>query len=402
MKINAEFVRNLFAGFIICLLAGRATCQTTTLLYSFAGRPDAANPWGELVLDSQGNIYGGTVDGGACTQSIGCGSAFELTPLSGGGWSEKVLYSLPGGGDAYYPYSGLTAGPGGNLYGETYFGDVFQLREVSGVWQAKKILGMDDGIDADMVFDSGTGVLVGASLYQIYEISQKNGVWTETVLYTFTNDDPNGYGSEAPPVLDSYGNIYVSTTAGGAYGWGTILRLTIDDGVWSETPIYSFKGGSDGASPLNMVFDSAGNLYGITGWGGSTSNGGTVFKLTPLAGGKFAETTLHRFTGGNDGAFPVGGLVLGADGSLYGTTDSGGGGGTCQNGSQGYCGTIFKLSPPTTRGQPWTETILHSFVGGTDGQNPSGSVIFDAVGNLYGTTYGGGTFGFGTVFEVTP
>src|SRR5579859_3635195 len=176
MKINTQTFFNFLAGLIICLLAGRAMCQTTTLLYSFAGNPDAANPWGALVLDSQGNLYGATVDGGACTQSIGCGSAFELTPLSGGGWSEKVLYSLPGGGDAYYPYSGLAIGPSGTLFGETYFGDVFQLRQVSGVWQARKILGIPDGIDAGLLFDSQIGVLVGASVYQIYEISQKNGV----------------------------------------------------------------------------------------------------------------------------------------------------------------------------------------------------------------------------------
>lgn len=406
MKMNARlFLCPLFAGLIICVFAGQLLCQTTTLVYSFAGSPDAAHPWSGVTFDAEGNLYGTTLMGGSCSQSEGCGTAFQLTPASGGGWSEEVIYSLPGGGIQYDPYGGLTFGPAGNLYGETYWGDVFQLRKESGIWQEKNILGAgdSDGVDAGMLFDSHTGVLVGASLYEIYQFSLKNGVWTQTVLYTFKNNDPNGDGSEATPVLDSSGNIYVSTTAGGAYGSGTILRLTIDDGVWSETPIYSFKGGYDGASPLSIFFDSAGNLYGTTEFGGGPSNVGTVFKLSPVGGGKFSETILHRFTGNNDGAFPVGGLALGADGSLYGTTEMGGGAGTCQNGSQlFYCGTIFKLSPPATRGGAWSETILHNFAGGTDGETPNGTVIFDSAGNLYGTTYGGGTFGFGTVFEVTP
>ena len=159
-----------------------------------------------------------------------------------------------------------------------------------------------------------------------------------------------------------------------------------------ETVLHSFGSGTDGAGPRgNLIFDSAGNLYGTT-QGGGTSSYGTVFELTPGADGGQTETVLYSFSGA-DGASPAAGLVFDAAGNLYGTTESGGASGA---------GTVFELARPATAGEPWTETVLHDFGSGTDGTAPQSSLIFDAAGNLYGTTRSGGAFGGGTVFELTP
>ena len=161
-------------------------------------------------------------------------------------------------------------------------------------------------------------------------------------------------------------------------------------GTWTEQVLLSFDG-TDGADPLaNLIFDAAGNLYGTTYAGGSYGLG-TVFELTPSMGGGWTEKVLHNFGQGSDGSQPAGGLIFDAAGRLYGTTYFGG--------SNGY-GTVFQLIP--SAGGDWTEKVLHSF-SGTDGSNPVyGSLTFDAAGNLYGTTYAGGSYGVGAVFELTP
>jgi uncharacterized repeat protein (TIGR03803 family) len=178
----------------------------------------------------------------------------------------------------------------------------------------------------------------------------------------------------------------------------------------SETVLYSFQGGNDGATPANgVIADKAGNLYGTTQYGGagacsipSATGCGTVFRLTPPGGlgASWTETVLYRFQGDIDGASP-GGLLLGGAGNLYGITESGGIY-TCY--SQG-CGTVFELSPPAVADRPWTKTILYNFRGGADGFSPTGSLIADKAGNLYGVTYYGGPAACpncsGTVFKLT-
>ena len=163
---------------------------------------------------------------------------------------------------------------------------------------------------------------------------------------------------------------------------------------WTETILYQFTGGSDGSNPGgNLTFDRAGNLYGTTPYGGAFGQG-TVFKLTPSNGG-WTESVLHSFTGGSDGEQPNGGVILDEAGNLYGTTWEGGGSGCWGPG----CGTVFQLTPS---GSGWKENILYSFQYGTDGGYPIGGLIFDPSGNLYGTTTSGGSGGGGTVFELSP
>ncbi len=218
-------------------------------------------------------------------------------------------------------------------------------------------------------------------------------------------------------IADSQQNLYGTTYVGGGgpclfgllpSGCGTVFELTQSPGRgWSEQVIYSFQGSSDGAFPLTgLLIDQAGNLYGATSAGGTsalcsptnTPGCGTVFELTPPAqpGGVWTETVLYRFTGGDDGSNPEGSLVLDQAGNLYGTAGSGG---------VGY-GTVYELIAPVLGGS-WTELTLHIFnpLKGEDGADPRAGLIFDAMGNLYGTTLAGGVncpglLGCGTVFRL--
>ena len=203
--------------------------------------------------------------------------------------------------------------------------------------------------------------------------------------------------------IDADGNLY-GTTFGGDSGTGTVYSLSPTNAGWVLDPLYVFTGGSDGAAPYAaVIFGPDGSLYGTTGFGGvpgpcRTGGGytgcGTVYKLTP-SNGSWTESVLYDFTGGEDGANPYGGrLIFDKAGNLYGTT-FGGGGGSCAGG----CGVVYELTPSNGH---WTESVLYSFSGGNDGTNPWAGVIFDQAGDLYGTTFGGGTYGYGTVYELMP
>ncbi len=229
---------------------------------------------------------------------------------------------------------------------------------------------------------------------------------TFTVLHNFTGAD--GAGPQAGLVRDKAGNLYGTTFGGGAHGWGTVFELTPKaGGGWTEKALHSFNlNGKDGANPTaGVVLDAAGNLYGTTLEGGSFSSEcqygcGTVFEITPKAGGGWTEKVLHSFNS-QDGLAPWGaGVILDGAGDLYGTTIYGGSG-TCFNEPDEGCGTVFELTPKADGS--WAESVLHSFKNnGKDGNYPQAGVIFDAAGNLYGTTVGGGTTDYGTVFELTP
>ena len=219
----------------------------------------------------------------------------------------------------------------------------------------------------------------------------------ETVLYRFTTS--TGADARGPLIFDSKGNLYGTTEFGGALDRGTVFQLsppTVSGNPWTETVLYSFQGAplADGSGPFSgLVFDSAGALYGTTYTGGA-HNFGTVFKLSPpaTAGGAWTERVLYSFTGGTDGGLPFAGVIFGENGALYGTAK--------QGGSAGF-GVVYKLTPPGTSGGSWQETVLHSFTGGSDGLIPYAGVIFDGSGALFGTTEAGGTTGNGTVYELT-
>jgi uncharacterized repeat protein (TIGR03803 family) len=214
---------------------------------------------------------------------------------------------------------------------------------------------------------------------------------TSKVLHEFHNTD--GADPSADLIFDAAGNLYSTTFGGGAHGKGTVFELTPNaDGSWTESVLYTFcslTNCSDGAFPIaGLIFDTAGNLYGTTG-GGGVDHADVVFKLTPNADGGWTESVLHTFNG-SDGHAPDSGLIFDAAGNLYGTTLDGG--------AHRSDGVAFKLTPNADRS--WTESVLHSF-NGSDGEGPTG-LIFDAAGNLYGTTYYGGAHGRGTAFKLTP
>jgi uncharacterized repeat protein (TIGR03803 family) len=222
------------------------------------------------------------------------------------------------------------------------------------------------------------------------------GADKEHVLHAFVGK-PAQYPLAAL-VFDKQGNLYGSTAQGGPTNGGTIFEVSpTSGGGWSYRVIYVFKSRKNGAYPMGaLVQDAAGNFYGTTQAGGTshkcTAGCGTVFELSPSAG-NWNETVLYSFDG-DKGAGPEAGLVIDAAGNLYGTTSLGG-----STKCRGGCGTVFELSP---NNGGWTEQVLYRFTGGSDGTDPRSKLIFDAAGNLYGTTYYvNGTYP-GTVFELTP
>jgi uncharacterized repeat protein (TIGR03803 family) len=217
---------------------------------------------------------------------------------------------------------------------------------------------------------------------------------TETVIHTFSG--PDGIDPIQGVTFDKEGNLYGVASGGGSSNKGTVYELTPGSkGTWTEKTLLSFNGTVGGSTPLSgVVFDSKGNLYGTTKLGGSNAVG-VVYELSPSGSGKWTETVLHNFGGSGDGAYPVGDIALNASGDIFGTTE---GGGAHGNGTEAQGGTVFKVSPKSGGG--WSESVLHSFGGGTDGNVPKGGIVLDASGNGYGTTYSGGTKSEGTVFRV--
>src|ERR1035441_332430 len=212
----------------------------------------------------------------------------------------------------------------------------------------------------------------------------------EKVLHNFNNNGTDGTNPRAGLIFDAAGNLYGTTENGGTNGVGTVFELTpTAGGGWTETVLYSFcsqANCTDGYQPwAGLIFDAAGNLYGTTVYGGTAdttcSYCGTVFELTPNGSGGWTETVLHSFGDGTDGFYPSAGLIFDAAGNLYGTTAMGG------TYDYPWDGTVFELTPAAGGG--WTEKVLYSFGGGTDGYWPEAGLIFDAAGNLYGTTYSG-------------
>lgn len=215
-----------------------------------------------------------------------------------------------------------------------------------------------------------------------------DGTWTESVLHSF-GVDPDGQGPDGGVIFDASGNLYGTTASGGSSSWGTVFELSpVFGGGWTETVLHSFTGAPDGANPkTSLVMDGAGNLFGTTTGGGSAS-GGCVFELSPNGVG-WTESVLFNFPGTN-GLEPYGSLIFDAAGNLYGTTPDGGAGGV---------GTVFELSPGSSG---WTETLLHQFNKHQGGETPVGGLTFDSTGNLYGTTDGGGAAGLGTAYKLVP
>ena len=349
---------------VFCVLLGAAWAHTESVLYSFCSQSnctDGSTPYAGLVFDQRGNLYGTTDYGGA----NGSGVVFELSPAG----EETVLHSFctqTNCTDGAEPVAGLVIDQSGNLYGTTYYGG---------------------RVDSSSCLSGRTGCGV------VFKVTPEG---EETVLHSFCaeNNCTDGELPLAGLVFDQKGNLYGTTDAGGAHGYGVVFRLTSEG---KQTVLYSFcaRGGSsctDGRHPsAGLVLDRRGNLYGTTEYGGLYGSG-VVFKLT-LEG---KQTVLYSFCGHNppyctDGANPMAAVVLDQKGNLYGTTYFGG--------TYGF-GLVFKLSP---KGK---ETVPYSFCTHdppfcTDGRNPMAGLVFDEKGNLYGTTAYGSHTG-GVVFKLTP
>jgi uncharacterized repeat protein (TIGR03803 family) len=420
---------------VLMLPAGGAAASKYKVLHRFRGPGDGQGPYGGLILDEAGNLYGTTVGGGT-----GYGTVFKLTPNSDGSWTESVLYSFTGGEDGDGPIAGLILDEAGNLYGTTQVGGngcdsygcgvVFKLTPNSdGSWTESvlyKFTGGEDGynIFAGLILDHagnlyGTAVNggIGGGGGVVFKLTpQSDGSWTESVLYNFCSitNCADGEYPYADLIFDAAGNLYGATVGGGVlrdcnngYGYcGVAFRLTPNaDGSWKEKVLHKFTGGKDGGRPyVGLIFDQAGNLYGTTAGGGNVNcdspyGCGTVFKLSPNADGSWKEKVLHKFTGGKDGNLPSGGLIFDAEGNLYGTTANGGNLSYCVH--HAGCGVVFKLTPNSDGS--WTETVLHFFQG-TPAVNPLAPLVLDKAGNLYGTTYSCGRRYncSGVVFEITP
>jgi hypothetical protein len=257
-------------------------------------------------------------------------------------------------------------------------------------------------------------------------ISSASAEWKEKALYSFQGS-PDAATPAGGVVFDQQGNLYGAALGGPQYSQGTVFQVAppVKKGdPWTEAVLYVFQGKplNDGQIPTGgLVIDSVGNLYGVTGYGGAGGcillgnpvGCGTVYEMSPPKekGGKWTETILYSFQGGKDGYFPWGDLVFDSAGNLYGSTYYGGGYGSCNSPFYQYCGTVFRLSPPKTKGGKWTENVLYAFKSGKDGGNPNGGLILDDEGAIYGTTYVGGIstscvftefIGCGTAFKLTP
>jgi len=382
------------AGAVLAVMPLASRAGTLRVVHNFTGGSDGGSPVDGLMMSAKGTLFGTTSAGGAA----GLGAVFQLA----GHATQKVLHSFLGGADGATPNGGVIEDASGKLFGTTTAGGA-----------------------------SGAGI--------VYSLRGT----TETVLYSFAGGTGDGSDPQAGLVMDASKNLYGTTSAGGASGNGTVFELfppKSKTGAWTEKLLYSFGTGTDGAAPVGRVmFDTAGNLYGTTSAGGA-SGYGTVFQLQP--GTAWKENILHSFQNTDDGYTPYAGLVADASGNFYGAATAGGsnGGGTLfelspsgdsftfsvitsvpgwgvsgtfrdvlvqPNGviyATTHCdgannaGTIYQL---TQSGGTWTYTLLYTFTGGSDGLYSISNLVLKG-GKLYGTTIYGGANNAGTVYAFKP
>lgn len=337
---------------------------------------------------------------------------------TGAAQSEKVIYTFTADGDGQSPQGTLSFDSAGNLYGSALYGGlvgancslgcgtIFELSpNLGGGWNESTLYqftGGSDGRDpqSTLIFDAA-GNLYGMGTNMAFELSPTSGGWAEAVIHSFTGGKDGGGNSFGGLVVDAVGNLYGTMSAGGVKnrnkgcpsGCGVVFELSPQSGgSWTEKILHAFTGGQGGAFPMGGVtFDNTGRLLGTTRQGGdATCNCGMVFQLTPSETGGWTERVLHNFTG--QGGFPQAPLTRDTAGNIYGVTATGG--------SSGY-GAVFQLSP-NSNGTWRSKEAVYSFTGPPAGAYPYGSVTVDASGNIYGITNLGGTASHGAVFKLSP
>jgi uncharacterized repeat protein (TIGR03803 family) len=352
MKTPTYFrIRTAAATAIFVLSLATVSAATTDVIFSFA-EDDGEYADTDLETDNAGNIYGTTVLGG----NFGSGTVFQLS-LTPNGWVHTVLYSFTGGADGGEPYKGVSLDRAGNLYGTAVTGGSGSC-------------------------EGGCGV--------VYRLTKSGGTWTQTVIHAFTGGD-DGSGPGARVTVDRSGNIYGMAPTGGANGLGTIYKIhQRPRGDPTFSVIHTFTGGADGSTgSAGRMILRHGRLFGAATTGG-TYGSGIIFELTPTDVGEWDLRPVYSFRGQPDGSFPYGAILFDGSGNVYGTTYYGGTNGI---------GAVYKLSTRPTG--EWGEEIIYSFQDGTDGNSPISNLVFDAAGNLYGTTSEGGA-GSGVIFKLSP
>jgi uncharacterized repeat protein (TIGR03803 family) len=381
-------------GLAAALFAGpQVQAQTFSVIHSFTGGTDGGYPLSGFVIGASGNLFGTASSGG----KFGAGVVFGLSETGG----EKVLYSFTGGTDGANPNSSLIFDASGNLYGTTYaggangFGTVFEVTQAGQETVLYSFKGGADGANPEskLSFDAagdlyGTtfagGAYNGGTVFEVV----KGG--TEKLLYSFGNGT-DGANPVAGVTLTKTGSIFGTTSAGGAYGYGTVFQLAPVQSSWKEYILHHFEMLSDGATPYaGLVFNASGSLLGATTAGGGESGdgGGTIFELTYSTSG-WSFSVLDGLAGsGISGTYRN--VALSASGNIYATTHCDG---------PYSAGTVYELTPS---GSSWTYNPLYAFTGQSDGLYSFSNLVLDQQGNLYGTTKNGGADGYGVAFKITP
>ena len=361
-----------------------AQAQTLHVLYNFGGSSDGGDPYASLIRDAAGNLYSTFGYGGGASFS---GGVFKVAPDG----TETVLYSFTGGADGAFPISALVRDGAGNLYGTTTQGGsagagvVFKVDSSGTETVLHNFTGGTDGVDP-------VGGLLRDKAGNLYGTTSQGGSSNdgvifkigphgkETILHTFTGSTTDGkYPTYTSLLMDAEDNLYGVTEEGGSADGGILYKLSKTGKL---TILHSFTGGTtDGCNVLGAPFmDAAGNFYGTTSSCGAHTLG-TVWKVSKY--GK--EKVLHSFAGGtSDGEYPLAGVIVDAEGNVYGTTETGG---------ASNVGTVYKVS------ESGKFTLLHSF-DGTDGKYVYSGLVQNAKGTLFGTAQNGGTIGYGTVWKI--
>ncbi len=368
---------------LLIVAAGQAaSAQTESVIYNFGlPRYGDASPQSNLFRDAAGNLFG--LAPGQSNCEISCGELFELSPNLDGSWTETVPFVFPGGAGGAAVSGSLVADAAGNFYGTTVGGGNVSL--------------------CKNYFGCGT----------VFELSRgANGVWTESILYTF-NGTPDGSYPEKI-VMDGSGNIFGTTASGGIHGFGTLYELARNSsGTYSHRNLYQFSGGKDGSLPYGVALDAPGDIFVTAQLGGIQNRScpregcGALLEFSPNGSGDYNPRLIYEFQGKHDGSIP-GGLTVDGAGNLFGVAGAGGLDSLCHPLSGYYwgCGVIFEFVP---NGGNLLGKIIYTFADADDGQgNAYNSPILDRMGNIYVASYpahdnsSGDSVNGGALIKLTP